>query len=149
MSIPDKLMPEWFTLLTDRTDEEVKRLLVNPMEAKKTLGRDIVAFYHGADAAAQTQAEWEKQFSQRQDPTEIPEVKVDAANLTDGKITAAKLLVLLNLAKSNNEARRHVQGGGVTIGPDREKITDPNQALTATDGLVVRFGRKIVRVRLS
>jgi tyrosyl-tRNA synthetase len=149
MSIPDRLMPDWYTLLTDRTDEEVKRLLVNPMEAKKTLGRDIVAFYHGAGAAAQTQAEWEKQFSQRQDPTEIPEVNVDAANLTDGKITAAKLLVLLNLAKSNNEARRHVQGGGVTIGHDREKITDPNQALTVTDGLVVRFGRKIVRVRLS
>ncbi|HVS38180.1 MAG TPA: tyrosine--tRNA ligase [Gemmataceae bacterium] len=149
MSIPDELMPDWFTLLTDRTDEEVKRLLANPMEAKKTLGRDIVTFYYGADAAAQAQAEWEKQFSQRQDPSEIPEIKIEASHLADGKIAAAKLLVLLSLAKSNNEARRHVQGGGVTVGPDRQKATDPNQAVAVTDGLVVRFGRKIVRVRLT
>ena len=72
-----------------------------------------------------------------------------AANLADGKVQATKLLVLLNLAKSNNEARRHVQGGGVTVGPDREKVTDPFQAVPVTDGLVVRFGRKIVRVRLT
>ena len=149
MSIPDNLMPDWFRLLTNRTEEEFKRLLENPMEAKKTLGGDIVTFYHGADVAARAQEEWEKQFSQRQDPAEIPEVKVGAANLTDGKMAITKLLVLLNLAKSNNEARRHVQGGGVTIGPDRMKVTDSNQVVSVTDGLVVRFGRKIVRVRLT
>ncbi len=150
MSIPDDLMQDWFTLLTDRPKEEIERLVERPMEAKKTLGRDIVAFYHGPDAAAHAQAEWEKQFSQKQDPAEIPEVMVEAANLTDGKMNIAKLLVLLNLAKSNNEARRHVQGGGVTIGPDREKIGDPQQAVSVTDGLVVRFGsRNIVRVRLK
>ena len=57
--------------------------------------------------------------------------------------------MLLNLAKSNKEAGRHVQGGGVTIGPDREKVSDPIQAVAVTDGLVVRFGRRIVRVRLT
>jgi len=153
MSIPDDLMREWFTLLTDRSEDEITRLidpaLTHPMEAKKTLGRDIVTFYHGADAAALARAEWEKQFSQRQDPTEINEVQVAASNLTDGKVAVTKLLVLLNLAKSNNEARRHVQGGGVTIGPDREKAADPNLAVAVADGLIVRFGRKIVRVRLT
>jgi len=99
--------------------------------------------------AAQAQAEWEKQFSQRQDPTEIAEVQITASSLPDGKITLAKLLVMLNLAKSNKEAGRHVQGGGVTIGPDREKATDPNQVVAVPDGLVVRFGRRIVRVRLT
>jgi tyrosyl-tRNA synthetase len=149
MSIADELMPDWFTLLTDRGKTEIKQLVERPMEAKKTLGRDIVSSYYGADAAAQAQAEWEKQFSQRQDPTEIAEVQIAASNLADGKIAIAKLLVLLNLAKSNKEAGRHVQGGGVTIGPDREKVTDPNQVVTVTDGLVVRFGRRIVRVRLT
>ena len=148
MSIPDALMPEWFTLLTDRRIDEIEQLIEHPMEAKKTLGRDIVSSYYGTDAAAQAQAEWEKQFSQRQDPTEIAEVQIAASNLTDGKIPVTKLLVLLNLAKSNKEAGRHVQGGGVTIGPDREKATDPNQVVSVTEGLVVRFGRRIVRVRL-
>jgi tyrosyl-tRNA synthetase len=149
MSIPDELMPDWFTLLTDRGKDEIKQLIERPMEAKKTLGRDIVGSYYGAAAAAQAQAEWEKQFSQRQDPTEIAEAAIAASNLTDGKITVAKLLVMLNLAKSNKEAGRHVQGGGVTIGPDRVKVTDPNQIVEVPNGLVVRFGRRIVRVRLT
>src|SRR5271155_3181360 len=47
MSIPDDLMRSWFELLTDRPKEEIDRLLAgHPMEAKKTLGRDIVTFYH-------------------------------------------------------------------------------------------------------
>jgi tyrosyl-tRNA synthetase len=149
MSIPDELMLDWFTLLTDRGKDEIKQLIERPMEAKKTLGRDIVGAYYGTDAAAQAQAEWEKQFSRRQDPTEIAEVQIAASNLVDGKITVGKLLVLLNLAKSNKEAGRHVQGGGVTIGPGREKATDPNQVVAVSDGLVVRFGRRIVRVRLT
>ena len=38
MSIPDELMPSWFTLLTDRGKEEIQQLIERPMEAKKTLG---------------------------------------------------------------------------------------------------------------
>ena len=149
MSISDELMPEWFTLLTDRGKDEIKQLIEQPMEAKKTLGRDIVSAYYGADAAAQAQAAWEKQFSGRKDPDQIDEAPLEASNLADGKIAVSKLLVLLNLAKSNKEGQRHVQSGGVTIGPEREKVTDPNQTVTVTDGLVVRFGRRIVRLRLT
>ena len=58
-----------------------------------------------------------------------------AADLTDGKMPAFKLLALLGLGESNNEARRLVQGGGVTIGPDREKVDRPQPATVAvTDG---------------
>jgi tyrosyl-tRNA synthetase len=150
MSIPDDLMREWFELLTDRPTGEVGQLITaNPMEAKKALGRDIVTFYHGEPAARETQAEWERRFSQRQDPTEIPDVSISAAELTDGKMWVCKLLVLLGLAPSNNEARRLVQGGGVNVGPEREKITDHTANIPVTDGLVVRAGKKkVVRVRL-
>ena len=34
MSIPDELMPDWFTLLTDHTKDEIKQLIERPMEAK-------------------------------------------------------------------------------------------------------------------
>ena len=61
-----------------------------------------------------------------------------------------KLLVVLGLAPSGNEARRLVQGGGVTIGPDREKVTDPNAVVPVTEGLIVRVGsKKIVRLKLA
>jgi tyrosyl-tRNA synthetase len=150
MSIPDDLLREWFTLLTDRTAEEIDRLLAgHPMDAKKTLGRDIVGFYYGEAAAVEAQAEWEKRFSKGEDPTEIPPAPLKASELVDGKLPAARLLVLLGLATSNNEARRHIQGGGVTVGPDRTKLTDPNALIAVTDGLVVRVGkRNVVRVQL-
>jgi tyrosyl-tRNA synthetase len=153
MKIPDDLMPEWFELLTDRTAEEIARLtkpeLTHPMQAKRTLGKDIVKFYYGEQSAEEAAAEWQRIHSDRQDPSEITEVTIPASELTDGAIRIGKLLVLLGFATSNNEARRHVQGGGVSIGPDRQKVTDPNANVSVTDGLIVRFGnRRVARVRL-
>jgi tyrosyl-tRNA synthetase len=154
MSIPDNLLGDWFALLTDRPTTEIATLTdaaqTHPMTAKETLGKDIVAFYHGpanADAAA---AEWRKRFSGRQDPTEIPEKPLAAGELNDGKIWICKLLSLLGLTASNNEARRLVEGGGVNFGPDKTKVTDPKATIAVTDGLIVRVGnKKIVRIRLA
>ena len=154
MSIPDDLMREWFELLTDRSTEEIARLTdaqaTHPREGKLALAGDIVHVLPRRDGAAEARAEWIKRISDKQDPTEIPEVALPAAVLTEGKMPAAKLLVALKLAPSNNEARRLIQGGGVTIGPEREKITDVNATVTATSGLIVRVGnRKVVRVRVQ
>jgi tyrosyl-tRNA synthetase len=149
MSVPDALMREWFELLTDRSESDIATLLLQPMAAKKQLGKDIAGFYHGPAAAEEAEAEWTRRFSQREDPSEITEVKLAANELADGKIGICKLLVLLGLAKSGNEARRHVESGGVTIGPDKQKITDSKAVLAVEDGLIVRFGsRRVVRVRL-
>jgi tyrosyl-tRNA synthetase len=154
MSIPDELMREWFELLTDRPATEIASLLdsarTHPMEAKKTLAGDIACFYHGARAAEEARAEWEKRFSCRQDPTNIDEVDLSVAGLTDGAMVAWRLLAALNLAKSGNEARRLIQGGGVTVGPNREKIADANAMIPVTTGLIIRVGSKrVVRVRLA
>jgi tyrosyl-tRNA synthetase len=120
------------------------------MEAKKTLGLEIVGFYHGEAEAQSAKAEWEKRFSERQDPTDIAEADVPAGVLSsDGSLSATRLLVQMGLAKSGNEARRLIQQGALTIGPDREKITDPNMMVKVTPGLIVRVGsRNVKRVRL-
>ena len=101
-------------------------------------------------AAAAAQAEWEKVVSGGDDPTEIPEVNVPATEVRGGPVTIVRLLALLQLAKSNNEARQKVTEGAVTIGPERMKITDPRAGVDVTDGMIVRLGsRRIVRVRLT
>src|SRR5262249_39930402 len=146
-------MREWFKLLTDRAPEEIARLTdpqqTNPRMAKEMLGKDIVAFYHGAEAAEEAAARFRQVISEKKDPDEIPEVGVNRSSLTNGVLPLFKLLVALQLASSGNEARRHVQGGGVTIGPERTKMTDPNAPIAVTDGLIVRVGsRKIVKVQL-
>jgi len=159
MSIPDTLMREWFELLTDRSADEIARLVdpekTHPKEAKERLGKDIVAFYYGEQAAGESAAEWERRFSQRQDPSDIEERWISPADLNInvseniGVVGICKLLVLVQFAKSNNEARRAVEGGGVTFGPEKEKITDPKAVVSVPDGLIVRVGkRSVVRVRI-
>ena len=151
MSIPDVLMKEWFELLTDRPTDEVATLIdpgkTHPMTAKKTIAGDIVRFYHGDTAATEAQAEWEKRFSQRQDPTDIVDVTIHQADLKDGMINVVKALTLAKLAASNGEARRLIQGGGVTFGPDKTKVTDIQQELSLTEPTILRVGqRKVVRL---
>ncbi len=154
MSIPDHLLAEWFTLLTDRGTDDIRTLtdpaVTHPMEAKKTLAADVVTFYHGAITAAAARKEWEHRFSERQDPKDIPEAPLAVSLLIGGKIGIAKLVHKMGLAPSGNEARRKVEQGGVTIGPDREKITDPNFLVAVTEGLIVRVGgsKHVKRVHL-
>lgn len=157
MRIPDELMTEWFTLLTDRTHEEIKQIVAgHPNEAKKLLASDIVTFYHGSDAATATLADWNKQFGGRvkQDPDNIDEVILPAAKLTAGAIPAVDLMVETRLCSSKSEARRNIkvddrEVGAFNYGPDRTKVTDLKATVPITDGLVIRLGRKILRVRLG
>ncbi|HEX3151582.1 MAG TPA: tyrosine--tRNA ligase, partial [Gemmataceae bacterium] len=152
MSIPDELMREWFTLLTDRPMEEITQLALtedeieqklpprsNPMEAKKALAHDVVAYYHGADEAPAAQQRWVDRFSNKKDPDNIPEVTIPAVEATNG-MGLLRLLVAVGFCKSNNEARQKVTEGAVSIGPDRTKLTDPKTMVTVEDGLIVRLG---------
>lgn len=149
MSIADDLMAEWYQLLTEKSEEDIKTLTdaskTHPMDAKKTLAREIVGFYYGPDEAQNSQTEWERRFSQKKDPSEIESVLIPGSEIEDGKIWICKLLVLLGLSESNNAARRSVQSGAVTIGPDKTKITDPKHAIELTDGLIVRIGSRNIR----
>lgn len=151
MSLPDEPLREWFELLTDRPASEIDALLSgHPMEAKKRLAADIADFYHGAGAGQAARLEWERRFSDKQDPTDIPEVTLPAELVADGRVPVAKLLVALGLAKSNGEARLKVGEGAVNLGPERAKVTDPQALIPVSDGLVVRLGSKrIARVRLG
>lgn len=153
MSVPDALMREWFELLTDRTVEEIATFTnastTHPREAKERLGKDILAFYYGIEAANSAAGEWRRRFTEGNDPNKIEEVRIPVEALENGRIWICKLMVLAGLAKSNNEARRHIQGGAVTIGPERTKITDDKTNLALEDGLILRVGnRKVVRIRI-
>jgi tyrosyl-tRNA synthetase len=150
MRIPDELMREWFTLLSDRTPGEIEQILLGkPNEAKKSLGAEIVRFYHGAAGADEVLAEWKKQFEDKGDPEHITEVPIPATDVVGGEIAAIKLIVLAKLAESNGEARRKIQEGAFNYGPERIKPADAKANVQVSDGLVVRLGRKIARVRLG
>jgi tyrosyl-tRNA synthetase len=149
MSIPDDLMREWFTLLTDHPVAEIDTISAGkPNEAKKRLGADIVTWLHGAQAAEQVLADWRKQFEEKGDPDNIPEITIPPAEVQNGSVGVVRLIVLAGFADSNSQARKKVEEGAFNHGPDRTKVTDWKAAVAVSDGLVLRLGRRIVRVRL-
>ncbi len=150
MRIPDGLMREWFTLLTDLGEGEIAGVLMGkPNEAKKRLGAEIVKWFHGAAGADAVLADWKKQFEDHGDPENIPEVSISASEIVEGQIGVLKLIVLAGLAKSNGEARKKIEEGAFNYGPDRAKPQDYKAAVPVAPGLILRLGRKIVRVAVT
>jgi len=155
MSIPDDIMPLYFELATELPEEEVRAIeqglkdgSLHPMEAKKRLASEIVTIYHSVEAAQAAREEFERVFSQREIPTEMPELVVPADQLQDGSIWIIKLLTTAGMAKSNGEARRLVEQGAVTI--DGERVADVNAELEIKDGRILRAGKlRFARLRMG
>jgi tyrosyl-tRNA synthetase len=146
MSIPDEVMPMYYELATDVPMDEIDAIKqgiqdgsVHPMDAKKRLAYEITRIYHNAEAAQAAREEFERVFSQREIPTDIPEFVVPSDQLKEGKIWIVRLLTLADMAKSNGEARRLVEQGGVTI--DGERIAAPGDELEIKDGQILRAGK--------
>jgi tyrosyl-tRNA synthetase len=154
MSIPDEPLRQYFTLLTDLPLGEIERWLaagVNPRDAKEALAKAIVAGLT-SQAAADAAADEFRRRTHGEDPQEIPTRRLDRTQLDGaGRLPAPRLIVALGLEKSTSDARRVIEGGGVTIGPDRSAVTDPKALIEVRDGLIVRVGktgRKIAQVEL-
>lgn len=147
MSIPDSLLLNYYKYAANSDEEvleEVERELAagtNPMLLKKRLAREIVGFYHGEQSAIEAQAAFEKVFSQREIPEDIPEFAV-----AEDRVRIVKLLTESGLCESGGEAKRLIQGGGVTL--DGEKVGSPDAEIEIADGTVLRAGkRKFIRLR--
>ncbi|MGI6296513.1 MAG: tyrosine--tRNA ligase [Armatimonadota bacterium] len=154
MSIPDNVMEDYYTLCTDVALDEIDSIIkgiesgsVHPMDAKKRLAREIVTIYHSAEAAAEAQAEFERVFSSREVPQDMPVIELTANDLEDGSIRLVKLITLGQMASSSSEARRLIQSGAVSI--DGEKLTDVMGSIKPVDGQVLRVGKlKFGRISL-
>lgn len=139
MSIPDELMENYFTLLTDIPETEIAVLCdpskTHPKESKVTLGKIIVEQFYEPGAAEAAAGEFEKVFAQNQLPDDIPEVEIAAT-----PIMVSKLLVECSLVASGGEAKRMCKQGGVKI--NDEKVADPSTEITPADDMIVQVGKR-------
>ncbi|MPZ47769.1 MAG: tyrosine--tRNA ligase [Dehalococcoidia bacterium] len=144
MSIPDSLMPNYFTLLTEVPSEELAEIerglaakTLNPMEAKKRLARSVVALLYDDGQAEAAQAEFERVFQRREEPEEAQELPL--ALDQDGKASVDITLALsvAGVAGSRSEARRLLQQGGISI--DGQPIKEAQVELA--EGSLIRVGR--------
>ena len=138
MSISDDLMWDYYTLLTDYTEEEIEDFKKNlhPMEAKKKLAHFIVERFHGKEQADKALEFFVKTFSQREFPEEAPIIEVPYGL----KRRAYELLFELGIESSKNSARRVVEGGGLRI--NGAKVEDPNQEIEIKEELRLQVGKK-------
>jgi len=145
MSLTDNMIVTYFTCVTDVPDAEIAEMAraleahsVNPRDLKMRLGREIVAQFHGAEAARQAEAEFVKVFQQRELPSEMPTFTLANA------MPIIDLLVSAGLASSRSEARRLVQQGGIKL---NDKTIDQVDAVIPATEAVLRVGRrKFVRL---
>jgi tyrosyl-tRNA synthetase len=99
-------------------------------EAKKVLATEATALVHGraeAEAAAETAR---KTFEDGQLASSLPTVELPAAEFAAG-VGVLAAFVKAGLVKSNGEARRQVQGGGLRV--NDTPVADERATLTAGD----------------
>ena len=139
MSIPDRLMGNYFALLTDLPPGQIDTITdpdkTHPREAKGRLGKMIVSRYHGPEAAEAAAAEFDRIFAKHDVPTDIPEIK-----LKGGRVGIIELITAAGFAKSASEARRLVKQAAVSI--DGRKITDVAAEVELSRGAVLKVGKR-------
>jgi tyrosyl-tRNA synthetase len=137
MSIPDKLMPRYYALLTDvpaREIDGIKSGAIHPMEAKKKLARLIVSEYHDAAAADSASRYFESKFQRRQIPDDVPVFKLGQT------LWVCELMKQLHFASSTSEARRLLGQGAVRV--DGSTVTDVNFRFVPGQHRILEVGRR-------
>jgi len=147
MSISDEMMENYYTLLTNLSDERIAELLdgakTHPKEAKVLLGKTIVTEFYNEATAQVAAAEFEKVFAKKQLPDDMPEVEIGA-----DAIAASKLVLHCGLVESGGEAKRMIKNGAVSI--DDNKVNDPNEQITPRDKMVIKVGkRRFARLKVE
>jgi len=144
MSVSDTLMVRYYELVSsislsrlDKIKADVKNGLIHPMEAKKQLAAELVDRYCGSGEGARARAEFEKVFSKKDMPENIPIVEVVWEGET---MKLVKLMSTSGTVTSNSEARRLIQQGAVEV--NQQPIVDVNTELPATSSYTLRVGKK-------
>jgi len=143
MSIPDGLIIDYLELVTDVPDEEIAEFKeqmanqsVNPMVVKKRLAYEIVAQFHGAQAAREAEDHFNRVFQKRQAPEEV----VDLNAFISTGVTLTAVLTEAGLTKSRSEARRLLAQGAIEI--DGETVTEDMNMANIGKGRKIKVGKR-------
>ena len=112
-------------------------------EAKEILAYELTKLVHGGEEADKARTASHALFAGGGDDSNMPTTELTADQLTDGSIGILNLLTACGLTRSNGEARRLVQQGGVFV--DEEKVAAADTLFTAEQlraGLKLRKGKK-------
>ena len=146
-NVDDADVEKCLALLTFLPMDEVRRLgalkdaAIN--EAKRVLAFEVTKLIHGEEEAVKARDAAEALFGGGAMGGSVPTTALTAAELAEESRLVA-LLARAGLCKSNGEARKTIQQGGVTV--NDEKVTDVDFRFTpemlSGEGALVRKGKK-------
>ena len=133
MSIPDELMPDYYSLLLGRDVPGAE-----PVEQKRELARSLVRTFHGEEAATDAEETFNA-ITRRRVPEDAPETLLPQEV---EEIWIVDLITLAGFANTNGEARRFVKGRAVRL--DGQTITDEKLSIPTKDlnGKVLQVGKR-------
>jgi tyrosyl-tRNA synthetase len=141
-------------LFTDLPLDEIARLEAlagaEINEAKKVLANEATRMLHGDEAAAKAEEASRVAFAAGGISSDLPTVEMPREGFERGR-SNAHILLASGLATSISDARRKIEGNGVSI--NGQRVADPKevQPYTAVDPELgvfrVQFGKKIVLVK--
>ncbi|MFS0825042.1 S4 domain-containing protein, partial [Pseudomonas phoenicis] len=117
VSIPDTLMWRYFELLSFRSMEEIEQLRAdveagaNPRDVKIKLAEEIVARFHGEEAAANAHRAAGNRMKDGELPEDLPEVVLEVGE----DMPVAAVLNKAGLVKNSAAARDLLAAGTVKV----------------------------------
>ena len=117
VSMPDTLMWRYFELLSFRSMEEISQLRsevdggANPRDVKIKLAEELVARFHGEEAAANAHRSAGNRLKEGELPEDMPEVRLESAE----EIPVAAVLNRAGMVKNAAAARDLLGAGSVKV----------------------------------
>ena len=143
MSIPDEIMWDYFTMLTDLEISEIANFRknvdkgeTNPFDYKKMLGKLIVSEIYDENSALVAESTFENITINKNLPENMPETNID----DEIDIHLPNFLTENELTKSNSEARRLIESGSVKIDDQKVELLDINSSDLI--GKVLQVGKR-------
>ena len=143
MSIPDEIMWDYFTMLTDLELEEINDLKdavnkdnENPFEVKKRLGNFVVTELYDHKLAKKAQESFENITINKNIPDEVDSYKAPL----EKELHLPKIFTELGITKSNSEARRLISAGSFKV--NDEKFTNLDAKTDDLVGKTLQLGKR-------
>ena len=143
MSIPDEIMWDYFTMLTDLELSEINILKEsvtngneNPFEVKKILGGYIVTELYDSKSSELAQNSFQNITINKNIPDEIDTYKAPS----DDNLHLPKVFTELGITNSNSEARRLITAGSFKV--EDQKYTDLDIKTTDLLNKTLQLGKR-------
>jgi tyrosyl-tRNA synthetase len=143
MSLSDEAMWEYFQLLLNYSDAQIKDMKqLHPMDAKKALAESLTSLFFEDSIAKREREEFSKVFSKGKVPEEMPTFSLSSLSLE--KVSLLNVLASTDKFGSKGEIRRLVKQGAIRL--ENVRVDDPEMALDfepEQNEMVIKAGKKI------